>query len=300
MKSASNKVRRARPLLGTFVEITASGRLDQRSLHAGVDHAFAVIARVQALMSFYDPDSDVSRLNREALRKPVKVDPWTWHVLAMALDFSASSGGIFDVTMASRASDRDKRCKRRSMNGSSWKDIALQSERTVCFSRPLMIDLGGIAKGFAVDCAVDALREIGVGSGVVNAGGDLGVFGTESHSVHLRHPAEPFRIAHSLKIRRCAMATSATYFARPNRSGSGANLIDGRSGKGMKAGSSVTVMADDCLTADALTKVVFACGEHAADVLAHYRADALILARGGSSRWTFEAPCVVRDPNRSD
>jgi len=300
MKSASNKVRRARPLLGTFVEITASGPLDQQSLHARIDQAFAVIARVQALMNFYDPVSDVSRLNLDALRKPVEVDPWTWHVLAMALDFSASSGGIFDVALASRASDRDQRCKHRPLNGGNWKDIALEGERTVRFRRPVMIDLGGIAKGFAVDCAVDALRKAGVDSGAVNAGGDLRVFGQGPHSAHLRHPAEPFRIAHSLKIKRRAMATSATYFSRPNRRSSAANLIDGRSGKGMKAGGSVTVMADDCLTADALTKVVFACGERAADVLAHYQADALILARGGSSRWTFEASCVIRDQNRSD
>src|SRR5450432_4486160 len=142
MKSASNKVRRARPLLGTFVEITAFGWLDQRSLHAMIDRAFAVIGRVQALMNFYDAGSDVSRLNREALRKPVKVHPWTWHVLAMALDFSASSEGIFDVALAARASDRDKRCKRRSLNRGNWKDIVLEREgRTVCFSRPLMVDL---------------------------------------------------------------------------------------------------------------------------------------------------------------
>src|SRR5215475_1309523 len=89
MDIARASLRRARPLLGTFVEIVVSGA------------AFAVVARVHRLMSFHDPDSDVSRLNRDAAKGPVAVDPWTFQVLQIAEDLRRRSAGVFDVAVAS-------------------------------------------------------------------------------------------------------------------------------------------------------------------------------------------------------
>src|SRR5437016_12299381 len=99
MRSASNSVRRARPSLGTFVEITARGD-DEAKLHGAVDRAFDAIARVDRQMSFHHSASDVSRINREALQRKVTVDPWTWHVLRAAQELSHESDGIFDITVA--------------------------------------------------------------------------------------------------------------------------------------------------------------------------------------------------------
>ena len=80
MTPACDSVRRARPLLGTFVEISASGTYPG-DLHAAVSRAFDIVADVHRLMSFHDRDSDVSRLNREAATRPVAVHPWTYEVL---------------------------------------------------------------------------------------------------------------------------------------------------------------------------------------------------------------------------
>src|SRR5262245_894080 len=167
------ELRRCRPLLGTFVEIAARGK---ERLHLGraIEAAFEAVARVHRLMSFYDPDSDVSRMNRDAFPKGVIVDPWTWQVIHAAQAFALESHGVFDITVASKP------------NAASWRDIFLRRNYEVFFRRSLIVDLGGIAKGFAVDRAVDALQENGVTAAIVNAGGDLRVFGSTSREVHLR------------------------------------------------------------------------------------------------------------------
>ena len=78
MRSRSSiEIRRCRPLLGTFVEITARGG-DERLLARGIEAGFDTVAQVNRLMSFHDPMSDVSRMNREAFPKGVSVHPWTW------------------------------------------------------------------------------------------------------------------------------------------------------------------------------------------------------------------------------
>ncbi len=159
-------------------------------MHAG----FAAIIEVQRLMSFHDASSDVSRLNREAFRKPVRVHKWTWQVLTRAQEFSVRSGGEFDITIAPLLSKWGYLPGGYSSGAAAtFRDIILGPDCTIRFARPLSIDLGGIAKGFAVDCAVSSLLAAGIKSGIVNAGGDLRVFGAEPHQVYLRDPAKPER-----------------------------------------------------------------------------------------------------------
>src|SRR5215472_10128020 len=99
MARASAKIRRARPLLGTFVEIETAGRAEAE-LTAAVDAAFRVVADVHGLMSFHQGDSDVSRLNREASFRPTQVHPWTFQVLETAVELHRRSHGLFDVAVA--------------------------------------------------------------------------------------------------------------------------------------------------------------------------------------------------------
>jgi thiamine biosynthesis lipoprotein len=156
--------------------------------------------------------------------------------------------------------------------------VELLDGRRVRFRRPLRIDLGGIAKGYAVDRAVAALGAAGVEAALVNAGGDLRAFGARPWSVALRHPLSPARSAHGLELRDEALATSAAYFSR-RRCGTGevSALLDPRSGRPWLGAASVSVRAADCLHADALTKVVlFAPPPLAGQVLARYGAQAYI------------------------
>src|SRR5208283_167750 len=99
MKPACGSIRRARPLLGTFVEITAAGA-PRPVMEEAVEAAFAAIAKVHRLMSLQEPQSDLSRLNREASSRPVEVHPWTFEVLGAAVEVQRRSGGLFDVAVA--------------------------------------------------------------------------------------------------------------------------------------------------------------------------------------------------------
>ena len=98
MRPVSGSARRARPLLGTFVEIAVRAPIP--AAEAAVEAAFAAVAMVHWLMSFHEPDSDVSRLNRGAAAGAVRVHDWTYQVLETALDMHRRSGGAFDITVA--------------------------------------------------------------------------------------------------------------------------------------------------------------------------------------------------------
>src|SRR5512138_1489894 len=99
MTSRCAEIRRCRPLLGTFVEIAARADGPSRA-SAALEAAFEAVSRVQRLMSFHDPARDVSRINRDAAREAVEVDPWTLRVLEAARDLHARTHGVFDVGVA--------------------------------------------------------------------------------------------------------------------------------------------------------------------------------------------------------
>ncbi len=250
------EVRRARPLLGTFVEIVAQAD-EQAAAASAVSRAFAEVEILQALLSAHDPASEVSRLNRDGHERPVAVSRETWRVLCAACRLSRQSAGTFDVTL----------------EGGS-RDIVFLAGRRVRFARPLRIDLGGIAKGYCVDRAVAALRHGGIESGLVNAGGDMRAFGPCAFPLHLRHPGDPGLLFGLGEIRDAALATSANYAS--GRARCAGRLRDGRSGTPIDTGLSVSVRASSALLADALTKVVAAVGARAEPLLARYGAHAWV------------------------
>jgi len=298
MRSRSSiEIRRCRPFLGTFVDVACQGWPDD------IDRAFAAIEKVHRLMSFHDPDSDVSRMNRDVFPKSVIVHPWTWKVLETAQQFAQESNGVFDIAIARLLASRGYLPRREYQpdNAATWRDIFLRKHSRVFFRRQLVIDLGGIAKGFAVDRAVAALKANGVKIGIVNAGGDLRVFGPVARVIHVRHPAEPAVPAGVVRLSERAMATSGVYFARRRHRGQYMSpLLDGCTGRSSQELISVSVAAAECVIADALTKIVFALREQAAGLLRQYRADALILERDAAPSWRFNSSCDIPDRIQSD
>ena len=123
-------------MLGTFVEIQAF-EANFAKLERAVEAAFLGIAHVHRLMSFHDPESDVSRMNRDAFYRPVRVHPWTWRVLKSAQEFSRDSDGIFDVTMARQLVKWNYLPKHNARIGHSiWRDIIFNKNCHVRFRRP--------------------------------------------------------------------------------------------------------------------------------------------------------------------
>lgn len=286
MNSCSSvEVRRCRPLLGTFVEIIATGESEEQAGDA-VAKAYAAVARVQALMSFYEPESDVTRLNRLAVDRTIEINPWTYEVLKAAARMHKDSAGIFDISIAGCLQQwgylpgpRGRAVAKRSIGGQS---IALLPDNRVRLLQPVQIDLGGIAKGFAVDKAVEQLEGGGIASGLVNAGGDLRVFGPREFTVHVRHPAAPSRLLPLVRLSNAALATSAAYFSRKKWNGHWVTPLVNPLRTRSRAGSaSVSVQAPTCLVADALTKVAVVLGQNSARILRAHSAAGFILKGTG-------------------
>ena len=291
MAAASNSVRRARPLLGTFVEIEAAGS-DQAEVIAAIDAAFEAVETAHRLMSFHDPDSDVSRLNREAFDRPVKVHEWTLGVLETSIELHRRSGGLFNIAVAPILQgmgllprhNEDEAAEARPPVPDA---VELLDGKMIRFrDRRVKIDLGGIAKGFAVDRALDVLRQSAtVACGLVNAGGDLAAFGARAQSADIRHPRYPGRVACRVEFANEALATTARRFD-PLQSAetSGSAIVDPHGQTPTSAIDGVTVRARSCMMADALTKIVMISGADAGSLLELYNASALLITADGEVR----------------
>ena len=159
----------------------------------------------------------------------------------------------------------------------------------------MKIDLGGIAKGFAVDRAIEALRRHGIAEGLVNAGGDLSAFGPRVQAVDIRDPRQPDHPMCRVELRNAALASSAGRYD-PVRAGdvSGCAVIDPLTAMPVRAILGATVCAPCCVIADALTKVVMNAGEAGAPILTHYGASALFVSAQGDVHVTADWKNEVR------
>jgi thiamine biosynthesis lipoprotein len=285
-------------LLGTFVDIAVAGAA--ANADAAIEAGFAAVARVHTLMSFHESTSDVSRLNNGASARPVGVHPWTFEVLTYAVDLHRRSGGMFDIAMAPVLQGLGLLPEKGAVRGSRGAPatsgaIELLPDCRVRFHHPALgIDLGGIAKGFAVDCAIAALRERGVSQAMVSAGGDLAAFGSRPETVHIRDPHDPSRFLLAIEIENQALASSGRRFdlsrsAQPLD----AAVIDPRTRAPAQAVVAATVRAPTCMAADALTKVTMIAGRRAEPLLEAYRASALIVLADGCVEMTDDLAGAV-------
>ncbi|WP_315752013.1 MULTISPECIES: FAD:protein FMN transferase [unclassified Bradyrhizobium] len=285
MPATSASLRRARALLGTFVEIdvTDARRCDAEN---AVEAAFSAVTDVHRLMSFHDPDSDVSRLNRAASSGVVKVHSWTYAVLKMALDVTHHSDGAFDVAVAGAAKPSVGSTAQADVPQSTAIEL-LADDRVRFRDSAVKIDLGGIAKGFAVDRAIAALQSRGVRSAMVNAGGDLAAFGPDARIVHIRDPRFPDRLLCQVEVSNGALASSARRFD-PFRSTETMDTAVVTPSTRLPTGAAhgATVSAPTCMVADALTKVVMVAGEQSAASLARFQASAMLIAANGDIHTT--------------
>lgn len=281
-------IRRAQPWLGTLVEISVADDLAPGEPRTGmaINAAFAAIALVHRKMSFHDPASDVSAINRLAVGESIAVDAGTATVLRCAAVLEETSAGIFNIACGEQLA--------------AWgylpqplapavptPDAPAPLQRTVIVidaddkarrTRAGWIDLGGIAKGYAVDAAVAVLQAHGIASGCVNAGGDLRAFGKRTFAVSVRDPRILTKVGRTLELREQALATSACYFSRRDIDGvPHSALIDGTDGGPVVAHTSASVLAPSCMLADCLTKIVMATGDADHPVLARFGATAFII-----------------------
>ena len=185
--------RRAKPLLGTLVEIGVMAG-SQEHADAALAAAFGEIAAIHALMSFHEPASDLGRINASAAGSATPVDLRTAAVLHAAQAAAEESNHAFDCTVASELVAAGLLPAHEGYEPSSIQhgEPRWYIEGTTFRKHaPCLLDLGGIAKGYAVDRALAMLLQHGCTEALVNAGGDLRYHGSEAMVVHLRSPGKP-------------------------------------------------------------------------------------------------------------
>lgn len=260
-------------IMGTAIHVELWGD-DRVAAAAAIDSVMNEMHRIDALMSHYKDDSELSRINRDAARQPVQVSAELFDLLAQSIAFSELSGGAFDITYASAGHLYDYRKHIRPTEEQlssareviGYRHLQLDREaRTVRFAREgVRIDLGGFAKGYAVDNGAAILARLGVRHAVVAAGGDSRMLGDRCGrpwTVGVRDPRRDGEVVALLPLEDVAVSTSGDYeryFDDGNERCH--HLIDPRTGKSPHAVQSVTVIAPDGLTSEALSKTVFVLG----------------------------------------
>ena len=229
-------------------------------------------------MSAHDPDSELSRVNHDAHRHPVAVSEWTAEVIECALGWSRASEGRFDIVRAGHFALRRGGLPRHDDQplpdaDADWTTVQIRN-REVTLSRPAYLDLGGIAKGFAVDRAIDALRTAGATRGFVNAGGDLRGFGDSSWPVSV---VDPLSRRPLLKVELLDMALATSAGIAGDDGSLSFDHLPGRNPRWV----SVTVRAPLACDADALTKIAWSGVAGTADLFRDAAAEAFAIRADG-------------------
>jgi len=269
--------------MGSFFEI----RLGARLLGA-LDLATRALDFVEALetqLTVYRDDSEVSRLNRTAHEGPVAVEPGLFGLLELARGISEWSGGAYDATAGAlseawgfvrgprRVPTDAERAEALARTG--WRKLRLdRSRKTVAFDAPgLIVNLGSIGKGYAIDRAVDVLRGHWLPTSGLVHGGQSSLFALGSPpgrfadrwEVALRNPFDPEAPLGTFRVRNRAMGTSGGAFQKFEAGGrTYGHILDPRTGEPADGPASVTVLAPTAAEADALSTALYVLGADAA------------------------------------
>lgn len=264
--------------MGTTFTVVAYGE-SRVQLETAVDLAFEEVRRINELISNYLPRSEWSQVNREAANRAVRVSPELFDFLKTCLEYSRQSGGTFDITVGPLVrvwgfyKGTGRLPHRAEIRGAlarvGYQKVLLdEANQSVRFTRTgVEIDPGGIGKGYAVDRVVEILRERGIRSALISAGGSsiygLGAPpGEAGWPVKIRHPRTPKQTVADLVLRDLSMSTSGTsekFFVAGGKIYS--HVFDPRTGYPAQGVLSVSVTAPRTIDSEAWTKPYFIQGK---------------------------------------
>jgi thiamine biosynthesis lipoprotein len=267
--------RRTVPVMGTFAEFAVLHR-DERYAQAAIDAAIAELRQVDETMTWFSDDSDVGRANSGAARGPVAISRETAQVLEEALRWAEVSDGSFDPCLGKAVELWDVGHRQAPPAAAQIRKLAgrdlyraleignWRGQTVVVFrDSDVALDLGGIAKGYGVDRAAEALRSYGIFNALVNVGGDLYALGRSEDGdpwkIGIRDPDDPAGIVGTVEATDCAVATSGDYLQYFEYGGRRYHhMLNPETGEPKRSESrSVTVMADNCMAADAGGTTIF-------------------------------------------
>ena len=264
---------RTEAIMGTrvYVELWAD---DPAKGKAAIDAVMNEMRRIDALMSHYKPDSELSRINQHAALEPVPVDRELYDLIKLSTHFSEITDGAFDITYASvgylynyplhvHPTEAEIKAALPAVN---WRHLEFDDARhSIRFARPGMrIDLGGIGKGYAVDRGVAMLRARGVRHAIVTAGGDSRLIGDHMGRpwlVAIRHPDDPGKVVTRLPLSDTAISTSGDYERYFDENGVRYHhIIDPRTGHSASRVRSATILGPTATATDGMSKTAFVLG----------------------------------------
>jgi thiamine biosynthesis lipoprotein len=297
-------------IMGTKVSVEL-WEADESAANTAGNAVMAEMRRIDALMSPYIETSELYRVNARASIAPVKVSSELLKVIEKAQFYSRLSGGAFDVSFSSvgqfydyRAGSKpDQQQLKASLPAVNYKSIRLdRNNSTVTFLKPGMnIDLGGIAKGYAVDLAIDKLTELGVESAIVTAGGDSRILGDRRGTpwmMGIRHPRKKGEFAIKIPLENTAISTSGDYerfFMEGDKRIH--HILNPDTGKPAKHIQSVTVITPRAIDSDALSTTVFVLGVEKGLKLINRLdgVDAMIISANGRLHYSDDLLMPVTD-----
>jgi thiamine biosynthesis lipoprotein len=272
------RLERTDEAMGSWFALVLHGP-DRARLEAAADAAFDEVHRLDRLLSNYKPDSEWSRLNRDAATRPIGVSAELFELLTACLEYSRQSDGAFDITVGPLMKVwgfyRDEgalppRSKVTNARGDvGYRHLVLDAQtRTARFLRPgVELDPGGIGKGYAVDRMVSVLREHGTRIALVSAAGSsmygLGAPPDDARGwrIPISAPGDPARSVAEVFLKDLSVSTSGSYekfFRAEGRVYS--HILDPRTGYPARGASSVSVIAARAMDTEAWTKPYFVNG----------------------------------------
>jgi len=266
-------MQRTEAIMGTrcYVELWAD---DPVKGNDAIDAVMAELRRIDALMSHYKPESQLSQINARAYQEPVQVDKELFDLIKLSTYYSQITAGAFDITYASVGYLYDYRRHihpseaqiKSALPAVNWHNLLLdEAHHTVRFEHAGMrIDLGGIGKGYAVDHGIDLLKARGFKHAVVTAGGDSRIIGDHMGRpwlVAIRHPDDPKKVVTRIPLSDSAMSTSGDYERYFDESGVRYHhIIDPHTGHSASKVRSATVLAPTATQTDGMSKTAFVLG----------------------------------------
>jgi thiamine biosynthesis lipoprotein len=273
--------------MGTVVTIQVVRDTDESE--AAVDQAFDWFREIEERCTRFNPDSELMQLCRHP-GVAFAASPILFEIVQFALMVAEETGGAFDPTLGHQMETRGFNREHRTgatvatdvaqEKGVSYRDVRLDAKRaTITLRRPLLLDLGAVAKGFAIDVAARELNEFK--DFAIDAGGDLFLSGRNPEgqpwSVGIRHPRRDGELIHTVRVSGKAVCTSGDY-ERTAPDGSGHHILDPRTGAAANTVASATVIAPSAMLADALATAAFVLGpEKALQLLQSVEAEGLII-----------------------
>ena len=278
-KPQSSDVIRTVALMGAFVTIHVVGGVagkkretETAERERAVGRALDWFRRIEECCTRFEAGSELMRLTTQ-VGVPVPVSTILFEAVQFAVAVAEETGGALDPTvgyaMESRGFNRDYRSGQTIRSpldcnvAVSYRDIRLDAEgRTITLLRPLILDLGAVAKGMAVDLAARELQSFK--NFAINAGGDLYLGGCnpsgEPWSIGIRHPRKDGELIDSVRVSNRAVCTSGDYERRSPANEQDHHILDPRTGSSTNAVASVTVIAPTAMLADALATAAFVLG----------------------------------------